>query len=391
MSIDLSEKFNSENLIDSPFNPFNDPFNLEHFPLPPSLEKEKDVPNDNIISSTNWGSKHNPLVYDGNENEEKNEELTIIKDNFSIKKKENEKIQEHYVLNNGNEMDGNELFSFDKIKKEIFPKLNISNEIKNKIIKDEEILKNIEKFKKIKTENEFNSEEIYGELKFGRKKRGDKSIRNHNRYSYDNVMKKIKSEIFDCLLSFINIIFNAFIDKNKKTSLFTITYENKKVYDNGFYLKPLNYEIIDKLKKDYNLNLLQMNLKDFFSQKITPKFKNFSTSSNKIILDEILKDETDDSLIVKALNLKFEEWLDFFTYKKNIPILEQIEIEKNVILPRADKLLNKIGSENDDSYFSIFLFLLYNVKWWFDAKRKRKENSKNKSNAKKSKKRNLEK
>ena len=373
---DLNEKFNSESLIDSPFNPFNDLFNLDHFLLPPSLEKEKDVPNDNIISSTNWGSKHNPLVYDGNENEEKYEGLTINKDIFSIKKKENEKIQEHYVLNNGNEMDGNELFSFDKIKKEIFPKLNISNEIKNKIIKDEEILKNIEKFKKIKTENEFNSEEIYGELEFGRKKRGDKSIRNHNRYSYDNVMKKIKSEIFDCLLSFINIIFNAFIDKNKKTSLFTITYENKKVYDNGFYLKPLNYEIIDKLKKDYNLNLLKMNLKDFFSQKITPKFKNFSTSSNKIILDEILKDESDDSLIVKALNLKFEEWLDFFTYKKNIPILEQIEIEKNVVLPRADELLNKIGSKNDDSYFSIFLFLLYNVKWWFYIKKGRKVISK---------------
>ena len=79
-------------------------------------------------------------------------------------------------------------------------------------------------------------------------------------------------------------------------------------------------------------------------------------------------------MIGKVLNLKFEEWLDFFTYKKDIQFLEQIEKEKNVTLPRVEELLNKIdSSENDDSYFSIFLFLLYNVKCWFNAKRERKE------------------
>ena len=373
-------------------NPFNyissDQEDLEQLSF--QMEK-KDVVDDKNLDPTNYGSKSKTFEYECYENKKKNDELTIIKDKFSFKKGENDKIEKHNDISNENKMDENKLFSFDKIKKEIFPKLNISNEIKDKIIKDEEILQKIEKFKKITIENEFNSEEIYGKLKFGRKKRGDKSIRDHNRYSYDNAMKKIKSEIFNYLLSFINIIFNAFIDKNKKTSLFTITYENKKVYDNGFYLKPLNYKIIDNLKKKDNLELLQKKIKDIFSHNITPKFTKLSPNSNKVILNEILKDETDDSLIVKALNLKFEEWLDFFTYKKNIPILEQIEIEKNVVLPRADKLLNKIGSENDDSYFSIFLFLLYNVKWWFDAKRKRKENSKNKSNAKKSKKRNLEK
>ena len=356
MSNDVYEKYNSETSNDFSFNQFNSIFldnvNLENFPLPPPLQTEKDVVNKNCPDSTKWGSKQ-------------------------INKEENEGIKEYYHINNGNEMNGNELFSFDKIKKEIFPKLNISNEIKNKILKNENTLQKIEKFKKITTENEFNSEENFGINKLGRKKLGDKSIRTHTKYSYDNAMKKIKSEIFYYVLSFINIIFNAFIDKNKKKSLFIITYENKKVYDNGFYLKPLNYKIIDNLKKDYNLNLLQMKLKDFFSQSITPKFKKLSTSSNKIILDEILKDENDDSLICKALNLKFEEWLDFFTYKKNIHILEQIEKEKNIELPRTEKLLNKIGSENDDSYFLIFLFLLYNVKWWFYIKKGRNEISKN--------------
>ena len=33
--------------------------------------------------------------------------------------------------------------------------------------------------------------------KFGRTKLGDKSIRKHNKYSYDNVIKKIKKEIFN--------------------------------------------------------------------------------------------------------------------------------------------------------------------------------------------------
>jgi len=271
-------------------------------------------------------------------------------------------------------MDGNKLFSFDKIKKEIFPKLNLSNEIKDKIIKDEEILKKIEKFKKITTENEFNSDEIFDNIRFGRKKLGDKSKRKHNKYSYDNVMKKIKNKIFYYLLSFINIIFNVFIDENKKKSLLKIKNDNKRVYNNNFYLKPLNYEIIDNLNKKYNLALLQMTLKDCFSQNITPKFKKLSTNSNKIIINEILEDENCNILIGKVLNLKFEEWLDFFTYKKDIPFLKQIEKEKNVTLPRVEELLNKIdSSENDDSYFSIFLFLLYNVKCWFNAKRERKE------------------
>ena len=80
-----------------------------------------------------------------------------------------------------------------------------------------------------------------------------------------------------------------------------------------------------------------------------------------------------------AFNLNLEDWMELFTYKKNInDIIEKYKgidnvnreiIENNII--GVEELLTKIDDNNDKNYFSIYTFLLYNYKRWFIIKKER--------------------
>ena len=110
-----------------------------------------------------------------------------------------------------------------------------------------------------------------------------------------------------------------------------------------------------------------MNLKEFLSQEISSRFYSLSPDSNKIIID-LLCNEKYNEIINSILQLKVEEYLDFYTYKKEIDIIKKIENEKKVHFNRANVLLNEIAIENDNLYFSIYIFHLFNFKWWFEVK-----------------------
>lgn len=290
------------------------------------------------------------------------------------------------IIKNTKNIEIIELYGFEKINKEIIPKLNLSEEIKNKIVKDKDILQKIEKNEKILENNEITTEQNNNEIKQGRKKLGDKSIRKHNRSSYDNVIKKVKTELFTYALLFINQILNVLLSQGQKETLIYAIRNNKNVKNknkNEDLLKILDYQYTNKISKKHDLGLIKMAFKDLFSQEISGRYSSLKKESNKIIIDNLLNDVNIDVNIKFILNLKFGDWIDYFTYKKEIEELEDLKKKKNIEIKRVDTLLNDIGGlENDDTYFCNFLFHSINYKWWFQNKRGRERNVNKKKNKK---------
>ena len=276
-------------------------------------------------------------------------------------------------------------YNFDKIKNEILPYLNLTQNSKKKLISDKNVLLNIEQNtdnfdllnKKLSSSNSKYMDLITIKYKAGRKNKEDKTFRMHNNYSADNIIKKIKKYIFEYALSFLNQILNLYIDTETKKSLFKKikkNNDNDKVNQNGNLLKLLEYKIIKRVKKDIDLKILNTPLKILFYDDISSKLYNFKKDSNKIIIDEIMEKEKGNEIIMYAFNMKLEEWFNFFCYKKEIKFLESIEKEKDIKFERADIILNEIAEKNDDAYFTKFIFYFYNYKRWFLEKKGRKTN-----------------
>ena len=305
---------------------------------------------------------------------------------------EKEESIEPKKTNDTTTKDGKEVcYTFEKIETEIIPKLALSDDIKAKITKNEKeieiIEKNLKTKKKDTPKNEnteigcknFQNFEIKNQC--GRKKLGDKSERDHTKDSFDNVVKKVKGDIFTKALSFLNQVLDIIISSDRKKALMKKVRNNQREPENKDLLKGLEYNIINILKKDFNLELLDMSLKELFSQNISRRYTAFNQDSNKVIIDIISVEERNNDIINYVFELKFIEWLNYFTHKTELEFLDKIEKENNIKFERAEVLLKEVGDIYDGYYFSNYLFHLYNYKWWFEVKNGR--NSKKSKRAEK--------
>ena len=285
---------------------------------------------------------------------------TLKKNNYFPRKEEfNKECESNYNYN-----------SFDEIYN-ILKKHNFS-ELYNKIIRSKKIedveyklcnkkrKRKNESFVIIKTENEEAGDNNI-KIKRGRKVNQDNKEYNrieHNKNTEDNIIKKIKAQLLLYPLQFLNNIL-----------------ENNKI---KYRLYKLDYKYINQLKKEEDMNILNMSLKELYSLDISPKYKNLPKNYNETKIKLIIenKDIEDYPTIMFTLNLSFGDWIELFCYSKNIDeILQRYEgtynvnkdiIKKNII--GVEDLLRRILAKNDKHYFSTFTFFLYNYKRWFYIK-----------------------
>ena len=201
-----------------------------------------------------------------------------------------------------------------------------------------------------------------GKIKRGRKGKENNQKETHDKRCPDNIIKKVKVFIFKCALLFLNKIIN----------------ENFKY---KIELMKLDYKFVNRIEKEQDLKILNMRLKDLFSNDISPKYTHkFPKDYNKKIIERILKDA--DDMILFAFNMTLGDWLDIFTLKKSVKDIINVynnknndcqnlieKIEQNLI--GLDKIVNKIKENNDEDYMALFIFCLYNYERWFYL-RKRK-------------------
>ena len=89
-------------------------------------------------------------------------------------------------------------------------------------------------------------------------------------------------------------------------------------------------------------------IKDLLSFEISP-YKSFNVNSNKDNIKKILEEEKNNEMIMYIFNMKFRDWIDIFTMKKEIKLINGSEIIKTS-LPKITDLLKDILIKNDIPY-----------------------------------------
>lgn len=271
--------------------------------------------------------------------------------NNEIKEKEEELNVEHPPT----------LFSFQDIKERYEGSLKYNNIINiiniiNNFQKEHPNFNHSEKeFQLLNKKRKLTSNKKYG---IGRKSQGDNTERVHDKTSSDNIMKKIKAKFIENLIKFLNRILNL---------------PNVEKQD----LKDLDYQkYINRLKREKDLEYLQMKVEDLVSLDISPKFKRLPPSWNKNIIHSLTTAEKNKKVIEFVLNMKFSEWINLFTMKTKISSLRYDigedgckEIENK--MPKLNLLLDEVLSHDEELYSALFIFYLNNYEFWFFNKRGR--------------------
>ena len=165
----------------------------------------------------------------------------------------------------------------------------------------------------------------------GRKRKSRINIRSiHNKYSRDNILRKIKVKFLHKLIKYINkIISNKYQTKIKK-------------------LIPLESELAQNNTKIYNKILLNLKLKDIFMNfKISQKFRLYEASHNKKVIETIYKEN-----ILELVEILESTFLEAFIIFKGI---QENEKDKLNDMEKLNTVVEEIkNKENDKEYIDKF-------------------------------------
>ena len=248
----------------------------------------------------------------------------------------------------------------NKISKDVIEKIN-----KDDITKEDKqnvgYLYPKEKRKRSKTKttetktSETEKTETIEEKRLGRKRKGANKKGSHTKNDVDNIIKKCKRIFFDNVVGYVTEVVNSHeSDKKQK-----------------FILGKLSYEYIDKLKKENELALFQMKLKDLLSLNISSKCSlSKDKEFNKKNINRILEEEKDNKVIIDLLNMNFDKWIDVFTLKTSIENVPEFDgFEKT--LKDISEIKDEDSEKKDGKYFSRFIFYLFNYQNYFKNKKGR--------------------
>lgn len=134
----------------------------------------------------------------------------------------------------------------------------------------------------------------------------------HSKYAEDNLRRKIKNNILNYALEFIN---------KKVKQIY-----NEKI-GNGIFKKqllPINQIIKSNMSQEFIMNLLPKTLGEIFSDNISCKYTNYSNNHNKIIIDKLLHDKNENiaSYFKNLFNITFSQCLDKFRGSDEIKELD---------------------------------------------------------------------
>ena len=232
-------------------------------------------------------------------------------------------IQELPKDKNNNEEKDNQVFTSTKI---TFPK------IANKINDNKEIINII--LEESKNENKNNGK------KLGRKRKNEEREAFHTKDRDDNKMRKVKTYIMNFILDYLN---------------------KSIVYNRKQFLK-INKNVNECLRKDFNMSLMQMTIKDIFVQnKINETYSDFKKERNlnQDLIKEIFE-KNEDIETIKILNMKYID----------LVIIYRTEFLNQFISDLTKKEIRAEGKkEKVESYVEQLKYLLLNYEDWFEQKK----------------------
>lgn len=218
-------------------------------------------------------------------------------------------------------------------------------------------------------------------FKTGRKLKNDISKRSHNKYSFDNLVDKIKNMINTSLVLFCNKIIKAiYTNEEQIIQIFSMAKISKEISRTKI-IKDIDYSFLaNKRKGNEILELLNMAVKDYLSNKISLKYVNIPNEYNELIINQLLLDDNNKDIFVFLFNIKIGDFFYVYIYQKDIKdFLEFNKLNSNhkrIVknnLVRINDCLNKIVSK-DETYFQCLVMLIYNFRRFLMNQERRNRN-----------------
>jgi len=237
--------------------------------------------------------------------------------------------------------------------------LKLFKDAKNK--KEEDIIvdKNYVEAIQLKVKENIYSKRPFKEKKLlGRKKKAYEGLGEHNKFSNDNIIRKVKHVILHNIMVFIN---------KKIKSLYS--YDDEKVIKERqlFKLKQ-NQPMSSRI--DYNKDFLEKTLGLIFSGDISSKYSCHPSTHNKKLIESLIndKDEKKRNLFNKIFNLTFSDCLKHFRGSENVEELEGIN--------NLEDYINDKRKSNDEEYCTIFKYFVNNYETIIKEKKSRNRTKK---------------
>ena len=266
--------------------------------------------------------------------------------NFFEEEKINNSIHENINKSNNNNQELNERTT----------KFN-SNDNKDNFfgdLKKEENEEDIFNTKKI--ENKQNKEKE--KKKCGRKKKNDGNNKiEHNKFSDDNLRRKIKHLVLKYIFILINNIISVIFEGNIGKGIF------KKE------LRTINYSQKANVSIAFERNFLTKKLKDIFSENITGRICNYPKDYNRKLIYKLTNDndESKRNYFINLFNLDFFQCLKHFRGEIKVDILEGLTCFNDI----KDEIKNKYDKDGEE-YYETLEYYLNNYEEIINKKRPRK-------------------
>ena len=190
---------------------------------------------------------------------------------------------------------------------------------------------------------------------YGRKKKNSIEKRNHTKFTFDNILRKIKTSAIRSYQKFIN---------NKIKYIYRNS--NK---ENKWILEKINHKNVRNAKIDFNRDYLNKTFKSIFSEDITTKWKTKTGEHNKNVIEHLLKekDTAKREIFVKLLNFKLIDIIKYLRGEKD----DYAELSGLGFEEMAWK-----GIEQDKEYLNCFKYYMMNIETILLQKNSRNRNNK---------------
>lgn len=283
-------------------------------------------------------------------------------ENTLISQVDDDKYSSEIDLDESQKLNHNSMIKLNKSGKIDPPKKNTNTKATSK------------SFEELRENNKgvFEEKQIITGKKKGRKRKEDKTKGKHNKFSEDNIIRKIKTKF---LFYIWNLLNESLLNKN-------------------FRFLKIDSNISECLKKDFNISLFDTKIKDLFlNSTISGKYRkeiNTSKSRNRILVNKIFE-EGKETQVIEILNLTYMELFNIFRSKivnlsnelklkiQNIPNLQSpkfTDINKVFNEIYLKELMNNELEKDINAYIEKFKLLCGDYENWFFGKngRNRKKN-----------------
>jgi hypothetical protein len=208
--------------------------------------------------------------------------------------------------------------------------------------------------------------------KLGRKKLTDNKETKvlHDKYSFDNTVRKIKAKLFNAILAILNKSLEQEENNNN-----TQQRKRKIKVRNGCFLKIEQKTIINTNIKD-NLELLNTTLKKIFSRDVGKKVANYSIYGENYNINLIKKIEENNKKYKNTndiLNMTLFQCLEHFRKSEYYEELSGLELE-------YDNIINEMKKTEEENYVDSFKAYLDTYEKRYENKRPKNKKAKKKEN-----------